>query len=456
MSMNRRDFLKWSSLGLASAGASTACGGQAATGNEAVVGDRRRFHPPLPHRTVNTVCNVCFWRCGVQAEIGEDGSLLHIRGNPAHPMSNGMLCPRGVGGVSMYCDGDRLKWPQVRTGRRGRGSFRRVGWEEGFNEAGRRLKKVIDDDGPGAVAFLTHGMSDHHFGYLARAMGTPHQAGPAYGQCKGPRDVAFKLTFGNILGSPEEIDLENARCVVLIGSHLGENMHNSQVQEFVTARQRGAHVIVVDPRRSTAADKSDQWLQIAPGTDMALLLAWTHIIVRDELYDTEFVSSHCSGFEQLREHVKKYTPKWAAEETGLTVDEIESTAAAMAAAAPSLVLHPGRHVVWHGNDTQRSRALAILVAITGSWGAKGGYYLSRKIDLLPPEEVFEGIPKMPEMAERRDPGFHFSLAATMNGVRDATLDGRIKAWVVSGTNLLHAVPGEHETRAAMEKLDVTV
>ncbi|MFW5878628.1 MAG: molybdopterin-containing oxidoreductase family protein [Myxococcota bacterium] len=454
--ISRRDFLKLGTAGAASAIACEAEAGPAASGRELAEGERQRYHPENPARTVKTVCNVCFWRCGVEAEIGEDGSLLHIRGNPRHPASNGMLCPRGVGGICMHHDPDRLTHPQIRQGRRGEGLFRRAGWDEGFAEAARLLRRVIEEDGPGSVAFLTHGMSDHHFGYLARVLGTPHQAGPAYGQCKGPRDVAFKLTFGHRLGSPEEIDLENARCIVLLGSHLGENMHNSQVQELVEARQRGAHLVVVDPRRSTAADKADQWLRIKPGTDLALLLAWTHILIRDQAFDEDFVERHCSGFEQLREHVLRYDPSWASEETGLSVESIEESARAIARAAPEVVLHPGRHVVWHGNDTQRSRALAILVAITGSWGSKGGYYLSRKIALPSPEEAFPEVPELPEMAARRDPGFPFAYASTIHGIRQATLEGKIRAWVVSGTNLLHSVPGEHETRLAMEKLDALI
>ncbi|MEN8041135.1 MAG: molybdopterin-dependent oxidoreductase, partial [Actinomycetota bacterium] len=209
----------------------------------------------------------------------------------------------------------------------------------------------------------------------------------------------------------------------------------------------------VDPRRSTAALRADIWLQIKPGTDIALLLAWTHILIRDGLYDHEFVSQFTSGFDLLSEHVDRTTPEWASAQTGLSVDEIEASARMIGEAGPHMALHPGRHVVWYGDDTQRARAMAILVAITGSWGSRGGYYLPQSAHLPHLEEVFPDLPEYPPLADRRDPGYPFALGVNVNGIRQATLDGKIKAWVVVGTNLITSLPAQHETIEALKKLD---
>lgn len=452
----RRDFLRLGAAGAASAAAVGAVESQAR--GQSGGGERRhpRHHPPQAERTVKTVCGVCFWKCGVSAEVGDDGDLLHLRGVSGHPLSRGRLCPRGVGGIGMHTDPDRLRHPQIRTGERGEGVFRRVSWDEADAEIGRRLREIIDRDGPGSLAFLTHGSSEAHYGHLAAAIGTPHHTHPAYDQCKGPREVGYKLTFGHILKSPEPVDIENTDCLVLIGSHLGENMHNLQVQEMVTAKARGARLVVVDPRRSTAAEKADMWLRIRPGTDIALLLAWTHVLIRDGLYDAEFVRDHCEGFEQLRAHVERYTPAWAARETDLTAEEIERSARMIGEAAPHMALHPGRHVVWYGDDTQRARAMAILVAITGSWGARGGYYIPQKAHLPAIQEAFPNVPEYPELAERRDPSYPFSIGVNVNGIRQATREGRIKAWVVSGTNLITTLPGRQETIEALRRLEFLV
>ena len=107
------------------------------------------------------------------------------------------------------------------------------------------------------------------------------------------------MTFGEDVSSPERTDIKNAKCIVLIGSHLGENMHNTQVQEFAEALEYGATVIVADPRFSVAASKAKYYLPVKPGTDVALILAWMNVIVKENLYDAEYIAAHGFGFEQF-------------------------------------------------------------------------------------------------------------------------------------------------------------
>ena len=450
----RREFIRYGVFGTAGLTAGILLDGQQAMANDTATAiEHPRFFPPEATDSIRSVCSVCFWKCGINVELGEEGEALHISPVPGHPLSRGKLCPRGVGGIGFHEDTDRLTQPQLRTGERGEAVYRDVSWDEANSEIGRRLREIIDRDGPGAVAFLTHGPAEAHFEHLAEAIGTGHHAHPAYDQCKAPREVGYALTFGHALKSPEPVDIENTDCLVLIGSHLGENMHNLQVQELVTADTRGANLIVVDPRRSTAALRADIWLQIKPGTDIALLLAWTHILIRDGLYDHDFVRDHTSGFDLLTEHVARTTPEWAATETGLSVEEIEASARMIGEAGPHMALHPGRHVVWYGDDTQRARAMAILVAISGAWGSRGGYYLPQKAHLPSLEEVYPEMPEYPPLADRRDPGYPFALGVNVNGIRQATIDGAIKAWVVVGTNLITSLPAQHETIEALNKLE---
>ena len=449
----RRDFFRYGLVGTAGVAAGVLLDSEPAKASNTTDIDHPRYFPPTAVGSVRTVCGVCFWKCGINVEIGDQGEPLNISPVPGHPLSRGKLCPRGVGGIGFWEAEDRLETPQIRTGERGEAVFRDVSWDEANSEIGQRLREIIENDGPGAVAFLTHGAAEVHFENLAEAIGTPHTAHPAYDQCKAPREVGYKLTFGHTLKSPEPVDIENTDCLVLIGSHLGENMHNLQVQELVTADTGGANLIVVDPRRSTAALRADIWLQIKPGTDIALLLAWTHILIRDGLYDDDFVQEFTSGFDLLSEHVARTTPEWAAAETGLSVEEIEASGRMIGEAGSHMALHPGRHVVWYGDDTQRARAMAILVAISGSWGSRGGYYLPQKAHLPSPEEVYPEMPEYPPLADRRDPGYPFAVGVNVNGIRQATIDGSIKAWVVVGTNLITSLPAQHETIEALKKLE---
>ncbi|MCK7517632.1 MAG: molybdopterin-dependent oxidoreductase [Ignavibacteriales bacterium] len=146
-------------------------------------------------------------------------------------------------------------------------------------------------------------------------------------------------------------------------------------RNFPDAVEKGASIIVVDPRFSVAASKAKYYLPIKPGTDMALLLAWMSVIVNEKLYDVDYITKYGFGFEQFAAEVSQYTPEWAYIETGIDPEVIRETAREMARYKPATLVHPGRHATWYGDDAQRSRAIALLNALLGSWGRKGGFYV---------------------------------------------------------------------------------
>ena len=151
------------------------------------------------------------------------------------------------------------------------------------------MDKIRREHGPEATALFTHGSGGKYFTRLLKGFGSSNVAAPSYAQCRGPREAAFVATYGQSLDSPENTDIRDTRCLVLIGSHIGENMHNGQVQEMSESIDKKATIITVDPRFSTAASKSDYWLPIKPATDIALLLAWMQVIISEKLYDNDYV-----------------------------------------------------------------------------------------------------------------------------------------------------------------------
>ncbi|MCJ7820660.1 MAG: molybdopterin-dependent oxidoreductase, partial [Bacteroidales bacterium] len=226
-----------------------------------------------------TYCEICFWKCAGWVHKDDKGAIKKITGNAEDMNCNGRFCPRGTGGVGMYYDEDRLKTPLIRTGERGNQTFREATWDEAFDYIAEKVRKLSAEYGPECIALFTHGSGGKYFTTLLKALGSPHVAAPSYAQCRGPREVAFQATYGQTLDSPEPLDIRDTRCLVLIGSHLGENMHNGQVQEMSDAIDKGATIITVDPRFSTAAGKAKYWLPIKPATDIALLLAWMNVII---------------------------------------------------------------------------------------------------------------------------------------------------------------------------------
>lgn len=445
--ITRRGFLQGTIVAGATAAAMPAAG---------------EVHPPgwrgdTRTQQIATNCEMCFWRCGVMAEVA-DGKLLKLAGNPHHPLTKGKLCARGNAGVALLNDPDRLKHPQIRIGERGQGKFKRVSWDEALDFMAARLKEIKQKYGPESMAYFPHGVASGFFGSLMKAYGTPNSAEPSFAQCRGPRDVGYQLTFGRPVNSPEPVDLEESKCIVLIGSHIGENVFTSQVTAFAEGLARGAKLIVVDPRFSTAASKATHWLPIKPGTDTALLLAWMNVLVTEKLYDKEYIEKYATGFSELGKHVEPFTPEWAAAITELPADQIRATAHLMAESKPAVAIHPGRHVTWYGNDTQRARAMSILTALLGAYGRKGGLFLPTKIT---PGKIV--LPPMPESekarADRIDNSYPLATEEAhglTHGLIETTLTGHpypIKGWIIYGQNILESIPMRQKTLEAIKNLE---
>ncbi len=446
LEIRRRTFLK-SGTAAAAAAALSGCAGRSAS--LATAPERRR---------VPSYCEVCFWKCGLFAHV-EGNDVVFLEGNPLSPNNNGRLCARGNAGLAFLDDPDRLRSPMRRIGPRGSGRFEEIPWDEALGEVAAKLRKIAGEHGPEAVALFSHGSGGKYFTTLVRALGSPNFAQPSYAQCRGPRDEGYRLTFGSGLGSPEPTDLANARFILLVGSHLGENMHLLQAQEFAEAVSRGAHVAVADPRFSVAASKATWWLPVRPGSDAALLLALIHTVLEERLYDEAFVARHAAGLEELKRGVADKDAEWAQFRTDVPASTSRDVARAMAAAKPAVMIHPGRHATWYGQDVQRARAMAILTALLGAWGRKGGILVPSALALG------EAVHAPPFPAPKRGPAdgagttYPFATDGIASGLRDATRTGSpypIKAWLVSGTNLIKTLPAKRETLEAISKLDLLV
>jgi len=407
-----------------------------------------------------TYCEVCFWKCAGWVYKNSEGKIWKIIGNDEDQNCNGRFCPRGTGGVGMYYDENRLKTPLIRVEERGKQVFREASWDEALGLIADKMKGIASKYGPESMALFTHGSGTAYYSTLFKAFGSATIAEPSYAQCRGPRDEAFTATFGEEVYSPEITDIRDTKCLVLIGSHIGENMHNGQVQEMSDAIDKGATIITVDPRYSTAAGKSKYWLPIKPATDMALLLSWIHEIIYSEYYDKKYVEKYCNGFAQLKEYVKPFTTDWAYGITTIKPDLIKKTAKEMADASPAVIVHPGRHVTWYGDDTQRLRAVAILNALLGSWGRRGGFYRPARFELA----SFK-LPDFKEPSKTWQDAFPGKYPIASLPVSNALIDASIpennpgfpvKGWMVSGTNLISTIPNTANTLKAIQNLDLLV
>lgn len=448
MNFSRRTFLK-------TAGAVTA--GVAATSsmpNKVLSWADEVAQQPL--QQIPSSCEICFWNCGLFAKV-ENGKVVKLDGNPASLRSRGRLCGRGNAGLGSTYDPDRLKYPMINVGQRGKPVWKRASWNEALDLIAKKTTAIKEQYGPEALAVISHGAGGSWWKHLLKAYGCNYYVAPSFAQCRGPRDVGFFLTLGADLGSPENYDFSESKYIVLFGSHLGENAHSSQVQEIVTGLSKGSKLAVIDPRLSNIASKADHWLPVKPATDMALLLAWIRLVIEEGLYDKEYLAKYAMGLDELRAEVKQYTPEWAEAETTLPKETIVQVIREIAAKAPNICIGAGRYAVWHGDDTQRSRAIALLNVLLGSWGRKGGYYFPAKGGV--PE--YPGLPEYPPKRDvpKMDGAYPYAMLQTSTSLREAALTGKphlTKGWFIYGCNLLKTMPNKAETIKALQKLDLVV
>jgi thiosulfate reductase/polysulfide reductase chain A len=228
---------------------------------------------------------------------------------------------------------------------------------------------------------------------------------------------------------------------MLLGRNIAEALHVGELQDFVEGCANGAYVIYVDPRYNKTAAKSNKFMMIKPGTDTALLLAMINYIIVKETYNKEFVENYTHGFEELKEHVRQYTVKWASEVTEIPEKDIIESAQKLCEAAPNCYVHPGRRLTRYGSDTQFVRAIAILNALLGNWEQPGGIYKPVPLKLDMPHMVHD-LERVD--ADRADgAGTEFPIASTDLGLANKMMQAiaeqkhPLKGMFVYGCNPFH-------------------
>jgi anaerobic selenocysteine-containing dehydrogenase len=299
----------------------------------------------------------------------QDGQPVSIKGDPESPLNSEKLCKIGFASLEYLKHPDRLKHPLKRSGNRGECRWEQISWDEAFRIAADGLKKIKQADGPESV-IMVHGSAkgaiDTHLVRLANAFATPNVVCSDH-VCHVPRMLASELTFGFMPGAEYG---HPPACVVVWGANMAATRPNV-FRSFRQAANKGTKVIAIDPLETGIAKRAHLWLRLRPGTDLALALGMIHVIIKEELYDKEFVDEWTVGFDQLRNHVQAYPPQKVAEITWVPKDLIEKAARLYATNRPG-------HIEWGNaldnqyNSFQTARAVSILMALTGNLGVPGG------------------------------------------------------------------------------------
>ncbi len=247
-----------------------------------------------PTREVATFCPLCVSRCGATATVRDD-EFIALRPDPEHPTGRA-LCVKGKAAPEMVRHPERLLHPLRRTNPKGAGDpgWQRITWDEALDAVAGRLGALARDHGPESVVFgsaspSTSAMSDSvdWLVRLRRAFGSPNMC-MSMELCGWGRSLASLYTYGLPVPGGYMPDLDDAGCILFWGYNpsIARLAHATST---VAALRRGARLVVVDPRRAGLATKADHWLRVRPGTDAALALSLTHVMIEHGWYDEDFV-----------------------------------------------------------------------------------------------------------------------------------------------------------------------
>ena len=389
--------------------------------------------------------------CGWEVSV-ENGVAVKLRGNSEHPFSQGELCPKVNRFLERVYSPDRILYPLARNGPKGSGEFRQISWDEALALVAERIHSVIDNFGGEAVmpwgSAGTQGliqMNSLDRRFFAK-IGSSRQVDSL---CGATAKVGASLTLGSPLSS-DPMDIEFSQLILLWGTNT--RLANRHLWPFIEkARARGAKVVVIDPIRTMTAESADVFVQPLPGTDVALMLAMMHILIRDDLVDHDYLEKYTDGFDELSVQVTEWTPLRAAQVCGISVDEIESLARDYGTIRPSFIRTLiGAEHRQHG--AMFFRALSCLPMLVGAWREKGGGF-ARSVGSYAAVNVDDSVFTVDSLSagrERRP----LSMNEIGQVLNDHNLDPAVKALFVYNGNPLVTAPNAELIRQGLERDDL--
>jgi len=414
-------------------------------------------------KVYKSTCRMCHGGCGVLIQV-DNGKVVKITGDPESPLNKGKLCPKGLASIEHLYNPNRLKYPLKRIGKRGKGKWERISWDEALNTIVKKIQEVRENYGPESIA-IGQGTGRHHFFHtirFANALGTPNWCEPGMAQCFFPRVLAGIMTYGD-LPVCDYYGEVNPACVLVWGHNPAISGPDGELQfPLKECIKKGTKLIVIDPRQTELAEKAELWLRIRPGTDDALALSMINVILKEELYDKGFVEQWTVGFDRLTRRVFEYTPEWAETITWVPAEQIKAAARMFAKTKPA-TLEWGCALEHTPNCLQTVRAVALIPAITGNIDIPGGWILGMHlIQTLP--ILLQG--KLPDaMKDKRmgadtfkvlcgsDALFPTAHIPTLFRAMRTEEPYPVKAFLVFGNNALVTYANSKEVYKSLRKLD---
>jgi cysteine desulfurase NifS len=419
------------------------------------------------------LCGICPAGCWVELGL-RNGKLLDIRPDDSHTL--GMICRRGRHAPEVVYSEHRLRHPMRRVGPNGTHEFERISWDEAYEIIVEHLNRIRAESGPEAVGIYTgrgsfelslcdmyqpKGVKVSSASNILFPFGSPNTMGVGALCYVSFAMIAPHVTMGRML-IDMFTDMENAELLVVWGANPATDSPPLDMLRLETAAERGAKIVVVDPRRTeTAVRTGAQWIPIRPGSDAALALSMIEVMIDDDLYDEEFAERWCHGFEDLKSYVQHFRPEVAETITGVPAETIRNLAHRVCNATGACpVMYTG--LEYSNSGVQAIRAVLTLFALAGQLDVPGGIGLAMLNSHFPVNRSCNQPNPNPNLAVAREkfPVYsHYRGESHASGLATSVLEGnpyRIRGLIIHGASLLTSWPQTPVWRETLSKLDFLV
>jgi formate dehydrogenase alpha subunit len=422
----------------------------------------------MEYKSILTTCPYCGCGCNMFLQV-IDGHLVGTLPSKTHAIARGSLCIKGWTTHNWVESPDRLRTPLIRGED---GELHPASWDEAMDLIGSKLKAIIDQHGGNAVGFLSSARCTNEENYLmqklARGVVGTNNIDHCARLCHSSTVSGLAGTLGSGAMTNSTTDLPLADCILVTGSNTVES-HPLIGSRVILAKQRGAKLIVVDPRETPLSRMADIWLVQRPGTDVAWLNALMHVIIREGLEDKEFIAQRTEGIEDLKPLLDRYKPEAVEAITGIPAADLEAAARMYGEADKAAILY-AMGITQHTNGTDNVKSVANLALLTGNIGRKGTGVnplrgqcnVQGACDMGALYNVFPGYQKVADEAVRSkfDEAWDVTCSdvtgLTVVEMMNAAHEGDLKAMVILGENPMLSDPDINHVRESLTTLDLLV
>ena len=418
-------------------------------------------------RKILTTCEFC--GCGCNFYLGvEDDKVVAVYPCASHPISQGKLCIKGWMGHEYIHSAERLKTPLIKEGDK----FREASWDEAYQLIADRLQQIKERYGSDSIAVSTSAKCTNEENYLlqklARAAIGTNNVDHCARLCHASTVIGLSQTFGSGAMTNSIPEIGSADVILVIGSNTTEQ-HPLVADQIVKGVKGGARLIVADPRQIQLTKLATLHLSHRPGTDVALINGMLNVIIAEDLVDRKFVDSRTEGFEELKEAVAGYTPRKAAEITGVPAEKIVEAARIYAGGKKGTIIY-AMGITQHTSGVDNVMSCANLAMLTGNIGRestgvnplRGQNNVQGACDMGTLPNVFPGYQAVTndELRQKFEKAWGAKLPSqpgvTVTGAISKMIAGEIKALYIMGENPMISDPDMSHTEKALKNLGFLV